>query len=61
MTARCARCQAPMDCRPGDGCWCEAVPARLPLAGEGCLCPACLDAAIKAAEQKKGRSEERPR
>lgn len=50
-----------MDCRPGDGCWCEAVPARLPLAGEGCLCPACLDAAIKAAEQKKGRSEERPR
>lgn len=56
---RCARCGAPFTCGLLAGaarCWCADLPpiaAPLPgLAGEhsGCLCPACLQAAVARAQ-----------
>jgi len=42
----CARCGAPMACKPEGGCWCMALPPRLPVPDgpAACLCPRCLEA-----------------
>lgn len=48
----CMRCGTAFECRPGGGCWCAEEPGRLPLpslAGDDCLCPACLRAAARSA------------
>jgi len=46
----CARCGAAFTCDLSGKCWCTAEAARLPMpvAGEDCLCPACLRAAARA-------------
>jgi len=49
--ARCAACGAAFGCGIGSagGCWCATLPALAapPVAGRGCLCPACLGRAIE--------------
>jgi len=47
--AACARCGAAFDCDPGGDCWCAHEDFRLPMpvAGETCLCVACLRAAAQ--------------
>ncbi|MCS7100426.1 MAG: cysteine-rich CWC family protein [Burkholderiaceae bacterium] len=50
---RCSRCGAPFRCglKDLDGCWCARLPPlpRAALQGErGCLCEACLRAALRA-------------
>ena len=50
----CLRCGAAFSCAmlgEQDGpCWCSAMPAALPVPGEGasCWCPGCLKLAIEA-------------
>ncbi|MCS7101737.1 MAG: cysteine-rich CWC family protein [Burkholderiaceae bacterium] len=51
--ARCSCCGAPFRCgfNDPDGCWCARLPPlpRAALQGEhGCLCEACLRAALRA-------------
>jgi hypothetical protein len=43
----CPRCGTRFGCDLSGNCWCDAEVARLPMpvAGEDCLCPACLRAA----------------
>jgi hypothetical protein len=44
MTARCARCDASIECNPGPDCWCAALPfLPMPNNDERCLCAACLE------------------
>ncbi|MFN2646151.1 MAG: cysteine-rich CWC family protein [Burkholderiales bacterium] len=44
----CARCDAPFHCGADEAhCWCEALPPLEPLAGRGCLCPACLELELR--------------
>jgi hypothetical protein len=54
-TLTCARCGQSFGCSLDGGCWCADELYRLPLpaiAGEDCLCPACLrEAAMRAGRQ----------
>jgi uncharacterized protein len=50
-TKVCSACGAAFACGPGTGkdgvsCWCQALPPLAPKAGDDCLCPACLVAAV---------------
>ena len=47
----CTRCGARFECRPSGACWCrdETVRLPMPVAGEDCLCQACLRAAAETA------------
>ena len=56
MSERCVRCGAAFSCgaeaKPQSGappskCWCEELPAVLPVTDEGCLCRNCLSAEIE--------------
>jgi hypothetical protein len=55
---QCPRCGGTFQCAedlgPGS-CWCEALPkvSSLPGAGNECLCPICLPAAIAAAQKAR--------
>lgn len=42
----CPDCGRQYACTPGQGCWCEAMPAVLPVPkqGKACLCPCRLEA-----------------
>ncbi|HSH08726.1 MAG TPA: cysteine-rich CWC family protein [Burkholderiales bacterium] len=54
--SRCARCGARFECGLQAGaerCWCAELPPLEPAPGEGCLCPACLRAAL-AAQHARG-------
>lgn len=54
----CARCGAAFECGMQAGaerCWCAELPPLAPVPGQGCLCPACLSAAIAAAQRTPGR------
>lgn len=66
---KCIRCSAEFGCGAESGekrCWCEDLPAVMPVTEEGCLCPACLRVEIAArigqcagcghAKRLKGRS-----
>jgi hypothetical protein len=46
----CPRCGIEFGCDLSGNCWCDSEAARLPMpvAGEDCLCPACLRAAADA-------------
>jgi hypothetical protein len=48
-------CGNDFECRPGQGCWCEALPNVVPVpkAGGQCLCPCQLGP--KLAVHKKTR------
>jgi len=51
----CARCGAAFECGMAAGaerCWCAELPPLKPTAGSGCLCPACLRAALEAQQAK---------
>jgi hypothetical protein len=39
-----------------DRCWCADLPPLDPTPGEGCLCPACLRAALATASRQGGVS-----
>lgn len=59
METRCARCDAPMSCKPESGCWCVELPHGLmPAVSAGevewCLCRGCLEKQLA-----KDRVEER--
>ncbi|HYL23038.1 MAG TPA: cysteine-rich CWC family protein [Burkholderiales bacterium] len=44
----CERCGRAFRCGAEEGaCWCEEFPALEPLPGLGCLCPECLQLALK--------------
>jgi hypothetical protein len=45
----CARCGGEFDCSGDAACWCMRVEIRLPMpqAGDGCLCPDCLQAGAR--------------
>lgn len=52
MGSVCPKCQATVSCGARSvgqpQCWCAALPAVLPvIAGESCLCPACLSQAVQ--------------
>lgn len=47
----CVRCKAEFGCGADEGkktCWCEELPAVMPVTDEGCLCPACLRQEVEA-------------
>jgi hypothetical protein len=46
----CPDCGKAYECRPGQGCWCEALPPviAVPAPGTRCLCPCQLDRLIAA-------------
>jgi len=53
----CARCGARFECGMQAGtapCWCAALPPLDPASGQGCLCPACLRAALAVARPAPG-------
>ncbi|HEX4927197.1 MAG TPA: cysteine-rich CWC family protein [Burkholderiales bacterium] len=53
---QCPLCGRSFECGAASGdCWCADLPALKPVPGRGCLCPACLEAELKA------RSERDPR
>jgi len=48
--ARCARCGAAFVCGLRAGapeCWCASRPPLTPVTGADCLCPGCLDEALR--------------
>jgi len=50
---RCARCGQNFECgmlAGAERCWCTELPPLDPVPGETCLCPACLRAALAAAQ-----------
>jgi len=52
METRCGACGAPFDCNPGPDCWCTQLPQLpMPKGGDGCLCPACLNARLEERKQ----------
>jgi hypothetical protein len=57
----CGRCGAAFDCGSMVGhCWCAKEDFRLPMpvAGEDCLCPACLrKAAAKPPQRRAGSAQ----
>jgi hypothetical protein len=60
MDTRCARCHAPMSCKPEGDCWCAELPhGPMPVltAGEttGCLCRNCLVEQLQELE-RQGKS-----
>jgi hypothetical protein len=57
MEIRCFRCNAAMECNPGD-CWCETLPvlAEADLS-EGCYCPSCLKSAIEDSARDQSTAE----
>lgn len=52
MQKNCTECGVAFECQSESrGCWCEALPAVMPLAeGAQCLCPDCLKAKIEIVE-----------
>ena len=52
MQKNCTECGVAFECQnESRGCWCESLPAVLPLAeGAQCLCPDCLKAKIEVVE-----------
>lgn len=60
-TTRCAACGLPFACgvaAGGSDCWCKALPALAtpPDPATGCLCPACLRAALAASGSERAGS-----
>ena len=53
----CPDCGARFECRPGQGCWCESVPAVAPVPREGtCVCPCQLGRIAAQAEPARDAS-----
>src|SRR5581483_1246744 len=55
---QCAQCGAAFECgaHGSEPCWCSHLPNVLPVRGAeeaGCLCPACLRAAIDAEQARR--------
>jgi hypothetical protein len=62
METRCARCDAPMSCKPEGGCWCAELPhGPMPVVAagevEGCLCRSCLEKQLRE-DRVEGRGAE---